>query len=83
MGYSGATSACGICRQIVSNYNPMKVPSIRMKNGHVDPAGDREPICAQCMARFNQRRIDAGMPPIIVAEDAYEPCEESQMDWGG
>jgi hypothetical protein len=82
MGYIGLTSPCATCGRLIFSYNPNKVPSIRMKHGKADPEGDREPICDLCMAVLNQRRIAAGMPPIIVAPDAYEPCEESEVDLG-
>jgi hypothetical protein len=71
MGYAYCTSACIGCGQIFS-YNPMRVPSIRVK-------GEREPICQNCVDRANPRRIRNGLEPIVPHSDAYEPCDETEL----
>ena len=73
MGYALCTSHCLGCHRLLS-YNPMRVPSIR------DPrTGSKEPVCADCVARVNPQRIANGLPPIVPAPDAYEPCDESEL----
>ncbi len=72
MGYVFAHSICFGCKQPFA-YNPMKVPSIRVD-------GVREPICQTCVDRINPERIKKGLPPIVPAADAYEPCDESELD---
>ena len=71
MGYALCTSACIGCGSIFS-YNPMRVPSIRIK-------GNREPICRACVDRANPKRIANGLEPIVPADDAYEACDESEL----
>lgn len=78
MGYAYCTSACCGCHRVFS-YNPVRVPSVRMKDGKPDPDGDREPICQDCVERVNPRRIANGLEPITYAADAYEPCDESEI----
>ena len=72
MGYVFAHSICFGCKQVFS-YNPMKVPSIPID-------GEREPICQACVDRINPERIKNGLPPIVPAPDAYEPCNETELD---
>lgn len=81
MGYAMAHSRCYGCGQMMS-YNPMRVPSVRIKDGRPDPEGKREPICRSCIERVNPRRIANGLEPIVPFADAYEPCDESDLDWG-
>lgn len=78
MSYMFASSACLGCGRVFS-YNPELVPSIRVrwKDGQAvaDPAGEREPVCADCVARANPIRKAHGLPPITVPHGAYEPQE--------
>jgi hypothetical protein len=75
MGYALCTSNCFGCGRIFS-YNPMRVPSIR------DPrTGSKEPICQACVDRVNPIREQNGLPPIVPARDAYEPCDESELSY--
>lgn len=80
MGYAYATSACIGCGRLFS-YNPLRVPSIKVKDGRPDPSGTREPICANCVARINPMRIANGLTPIVPAPDAYEPVDENEIPW--
>ena len=72
MGYAFATSTCFGCKRVFF-YNPMKVPSIRIN-------GVREPICQACVDRANPDRIKNGLKPIVPAPDAYEACDEKELD---
>ena len=72
MGYAYCTSACFGCGRTFC-YNPMRVPSIRVK-------GVREPICRDCVERVNPQRIKNGLPPIVPAKDAYDPVDERELD---
>jgi hypothetical protein len=74
MGYVYGTSACFGCERIFS-YNPMRVPSI------IDPkTGSREPICLDCVNFANPQRVANGLDPIVPAPDAYEPCDENELE---
>jgi hypothetical protein len=72
MGYYIAAGTCYGCGRIFS-YNPMRVPSIRID-------GDRKPICLACVERVNPLRKKNGLPPIEPLPDAYEACDESELD---
>jgi hypothetical protein len=52
------------------------VPSIHVNAyGRPDPTGARAPICRECVERANPRRIENGLPPIVILEGAYEAVE--------
>jgi hypothetical protein len=70
-GYAIAMSPCIGCGRLFG-YNPLRVPSLTWK-------GTREPICQDCVTRINPRRIANGLPPIVPADDAYEPVAESEL----
>jgi hypothetical protein len=72
MGYALATSACIGCKRIFS-YNPVRVPSIRIN-------GSREPICGNCIAHSNPKRIANGLDPIVPHPDAYIACDEGELE---
>jgi len=73
VGVIHAFSACiGCGRQFF--YNPIRVPSIVIN-------GEREPICADCVARANPTRIANGLPPIVPMAGAYDAVEETEMIW--
>lgn len=74
MGFAFATSACFCCKRLI-NYNPVRVPSIR------DNFDIRQPICRDCMERGNEIRISKGLDPHPTPNDAYEPCEESEINF--
>ena len=67
MGYLIAMAPCFGCKRVFS-FNPDLVPSIRVQ-------GNREPICAACVARANPLRIANGLEPIQVLPGAYEESE--------
>jgi hypothetical protein len=71
MGYVYATSECFGCKKVF-NYNPVKVPSIRID-------GVREPVCAACIERANPRRIANGLEPVVPLPGAYDPCLEEEL----
>lgn len=72
MGYVAAMSNCLICRQMFS-FNPVKVPSFRVD-------GVKEPICSNCMGLVNEGRKAAGLEPFAIPYDAYEACDESEIE---
>ena len=55
-------------RRRLFTFSAERVPSIRLPTG-------REPVCADCVARVNPRRIENGLPPIEILPGAYEPDE--------
>jgi hypothetical protein len=71
-GYVTAMGHCFGCGRIFS-FNPVRVPSITIN-------GTREPICAGCVERANPLRVKNGLPPIIPASDAYEGCDEGELE---
>ena len=61
--------ACCACGQRI-HFNPDRVPSLRID-------GVRQPLCFGCAERWNAiHRTAKGLPPVPIAEDAYEPKEE-------
>jgi hypothetical protein len=73
MGYVLATSPCIGCGNLF-NYNPMRVPSCSAVTGK------REPICRNCVDRVNPLRIKNGLAPIVPHHDAYDACEEGELE---
>lgn len=67
-----AYSACFGCKKLFS-YNPVRVPSITVN-------GTREPICQTCVEAANPMRIANGLEPIVPLLDAYEACDETELD---
>jgi hypothetical protein len=72
MGYVTAMGNCVVCRKLFS-FNPMRVPAITI-------AGTKEPVCAECVELANPERIKNGLPPIIPAADAYDACDEGELE---
>jgi Fe-S-cluster-containing dehydrogenase component len=65
-----AYGACIGCHRMFW-FNPFRVPSCIVD-------GTREPVCRECVARANPRRIANGLPPIVPLPGAYEPADESE-----
>ena len=72
MGYVIASGPCCGCRKVFS-FNPVRVPSCRIN-------GEREPICAECVERVNPMRIANGLEPIVPYPDAYDACDEGELE---
>lgn len=72
MGYVFAMGTCVCCGHLFS-FNPVKVPSIRID-------GERQPVCRTCIEHANPERIKNGMEPIIPDPEAYESCNENELD---
>ena len=72
MGYALAMGHCLVCRQVFS-FNPVKVPSFRVD-------GTKEPVCRECIKQANELRIKNGVEPFIIPADAYEACEEGELE---
>jgi hypothetical protein len=75
MGYMSCIGNCVSCNTLIS-FNPERVPSIRVSRNAegkwvVDPNGSREPVCENCVERFNQRRKELGQEPFVIPPDAY------------
>jgi hypothetical protein len=72
MGFVSAMGTCIGCKRIF-NFNPVRVPSITIN-------GSKEPICANCVERVNPMRIKNGLQPIVPAVDAYDACDEGELE---
>jgi hypothetical protein len=72
MGYVTVYAPCIGCRRVFS-FNPVKVPSITHN-------GTRQPICADCVGRVNPMRKANGLEPIVPMHDAYDACDESEIE---
>jgi hypothetical protein len=73
MGYTLGHGLCYGCNQPFS-FNPVRVPSIEVE-------GTRRPICRACVDRINPMRTTInGLPPIVPAPDAYDACDESELE---
>lgn len=70
-GYVFVMGPCLVCKRPFS-FNPNRVPSFPIK-------GNREPICAGCMAVINAKRIHAGEEPLHVHPEAYQPIPEEEL----
>lgn len=68
MGYG----PCVSCNRSFT-FNPAKVPSIALN-------GAREPICKTCVEEANPLRVANGLDPIVLHPNAYEPCDESELE---
>lgn len=81
MGVLWAMGPCWSCHQLFS-FNPVRVPSFRIgDDGKPSDTGTRVPICEHCFERFNQRRVEAGLPRLVALPGAYEPAEEGEAFW--
>jgi len=72
MGWALCHGYCIGCGALFA-FNPVRVPSITVN-------GSREPICNACVHRANPERIKNGLEPIVPASDAYEACDESELE---
>ena len=77
-GYVSCMGVCVGCRTMIT-FNPNKVPSVRVKDGHLHPDGKREPLCRACAETINQNRINEGKEPCVIADDAYDPLPENEL----
>ena len=73
---------CIACRRPDTG-NPHKVPSVRVKMGAnglpcPNPNGTREPLCRNCAATLNAKRVEAGLTPFPIHEDAYQAADETE-----
>jgi hypothetical protein len=72
MGFVFVTGPCIVCKAVFS-FNPLRVPSTSVVTG------SREPICLVCIGIINERRKEAGLPAVPVADDAYEAIPEEEL----
>jgi hypothetical protein len=72
MGYALCHGYCIGCRNLFS-FNPVRVPSVTI-------GGTRQPICQGCVDRVNPMRVANGLDPIVPLPDAYEACDESELE---
>ena len=72
MGYAMAMGTCFACHKPFT-FNPMRVPSIRIE-------GVKQPVCRECVERANPMRIANGLEPIVPAPDAYDACDEGELE---
>lgn len=71
MSYVLMHSACANCGQVFA-YNPHKVPSVRVE-------GERVAVCQPCIITANRLRVEKGLEPFQISEDAYEAIHESEL----
>lgn len=77
MGYAMVMGRCLVCGQTFT-FHPHKAPSVRVKK--IDGTNPREPICRECHAMVNAKRVEKGLDPFPdPLPGAYEPCEESEL----
>ena len=74
MGYAFMIAGCYVCGRLFS-FNPMKVPSLR------DNHGVRQAVCRNCVEAANEIRKGKGLEPFPIPADAYEPCDESELEF--
>ena len=68
MGYMTCIAECVGCAKTIG-CNPSYVPTIRIK-------GEKEPLCAACVARMQERQKEAGVDVWPDPHpEAYEPEE--------
>ena len=72
MGYAMMVGPCIGCGHIFG-FNPMRVPSVRVN-------GVREPICLACVTLANEKRKELGLEPFVIKPDAYEACDENELN---
>lgn len=72
MGYFYAQTRCPICGKDFE-FNPARPPIIEVDN---DPVV----ICKQCLNRINLFKGFLDQELLEVAEDAYEPCTDTEMN---
>lgn len=81
MGFLTAMSPCCACERVFS-YNPNRVPSVRIDHtGRLSSAGERRPICEECIGHINVARAEKGLQPFPILPGAYEPAEEGEIVW--
>jgi hypothetical protein len=64
MAYMSVIGACGCCGDLFA-FNPFHVPSVRV-------LGEKQPICAECIAAANLDRSSRGIELIEIHPLAYE-----------
>ncbi len=74
MGYAFVIAECYACGRLFS-FNPMKVPSLRDNNGV------RQAVCRTCVETANEMRRGKGLEPFSILDGAYEPCDESELEF--
>lgn len=68
-GFMFVFGQCYTCRRELW-FNPVWVPSIPAT---LTSTGEKEPVCAGCIARANPERVKNGLAPIEIHPDAYQP----------
>jgi hypothetical protein len=71
---------CVCCRRMFT-FHPNLVPSVRMKDGQLDPGGTREPFCRSCANLINSQRVALGLAPIRIDPQAYEAAVDTSRTW--
>ena len=67
MGYAFCIGSCFCCNKVFG-FNPMSVPSYK-----------NEPLCESCVTEVNAVRIEKGLEPFPIAENAYQPVDENEL----
>jgi hypothetical protein len=72
LGYLFVLGHCIGCGRLFT-FHPQKVPSVVVY-------GVREPICQECVNRFNPLRKAKGLEEIVPLPGAYEPMNEEESE---
>ena len=73
MGYAFVIGDCFVCKRTFT-FNPMKVPSLK------DKEGVRQPICKSCIEMANKLKVEKGVEPFVIPVDAYTVCNEAELE---
>jgi hypothetical protein len=73
MGYAFVIGGCWTCGKMFT-FNPVRVPSVK------DGNGVRQPICRDCIEQANAMRKARGLEPFSIPADAYEACDEMELE---
>jgi hypothetical protein len=71
MGFLFLTADCSRCRRVFA-FNPLRVPSVVV-------AGERLPLCRDCVEWANAIRASRGLATWTVYPDSYEPVDEQEV----
>lgn len=74
MGFAFVIGQC-FCCGCIAIFNPVRVPSVR------DKEGIKQPLCHDCFHAIQEERKERGLQPWRDhAVDAYEACREEELD---
>lgn len=72
-----AIGCCYTCGKAFT-FNPTWVPSVPAS---LTETGEKEPVCATCIAIANPERVKRGLPEIKPHRSAYYPTGDGDDEW--